>query len=60
MYGVSVLVTLCVNLPLNRRLARHGTPRPGIDLTATRREFERPWRAANVVRTPPTVRTWTP
>ncbi|MFF2521204.1 anthrone oxygenase family protein [Streptomyces liangshanensis] len=50
LYAFSVAVTVCVNLPLNRRLARAGSP-TGADLAAVRKAFDRPWRSANVART---------
>ncbi|MFI1567402.1 anthrone oxygenase family protein [Streptomyces sp. NPDC020490] len=50
LYGLSVVVTICVNLPLNRRLRTA----PGTSyaaLAAARAAYERPWRRANAVRT---------
>ncbi|MET9480011.1 anthrone oxygenase family protein [Streptomyces sp. NPDC006638] len=49
LYAFSVAVTVCVNLPLNRRLARAGSSRA--DLAAVRKAFDLPWRSANVART---------
>ncbi|WP_130797527.1 anthrone oxygenase family protein [Streptomyces otsuchiensis] len=46
-YGASVVLTVLVNLPLNRRLAQAGTA----DAGAARRGYERPWRLANAART---------
>ncbi|MDX3850035.1 DUF1772 domain-containing protein [Streptomyces sp. AK02-01A] len=51
LYALSVVITMCVNIPLNRMLARPG-PSPGnTDFGALRGSFERPWAAANIVRT---------
>ncbi len=50
LYGLSVVVTICVNLPLNRRL-RTAPGTSAADLSAARTAYERPWRKANMVRT---------
>ncbi|WP_200262042.1 anthrone oxygenase family protein [Streptomyces sp. HSG2] len=50
LYGLSVVVTICVNLPLNRRL-RDASGTSAADLAAARAAYERPWRRANAVRT---------
>ncbi|MFF8791193.1 DUF1772 domain-containing protein [Streptomyces sp. NPDC015125] len=50
LYGVSMVVTAAVNLPLNRRLAGAPTVDP-VGLHQARRAYERPWRTANAVRT---------
>jgi uncharacterized membrane protein len=46
LYGLSLVVTAAVNLPLNGRLARAGG-----DLVAARTRFQGPWAAGNAVRT---------
>ncbi|MEU5714210.1 anthrone oxygenase family protein [Streptomyces sp. NPDC020403] len=50
LYGLGVLVTVCVSLPLNRRLrdAPGGSPAA---LASARKAYEKPWRLANAVRT---------
>lgn len=50
LYGLSVVVTICVNLPLNRRL-RTAPGTSAAELAAARAAYERPWRRANAVRT---------
>ncbi|MFD0392687.1 anthrone oxygenase family protein [Streptomyces nogalater] len=50
LYGLSVVVSLCVNLPLNRRL-RTATCTSAAALAASRKAYEGPWRRANAVRT---------
>ncbi|MEU2771172.1 anthrone oxygenase family protein [Streptomyces diastaticus] len=50
LYGISVVVTICVNLPLNRRL-RTAPDTSAAALAAVRKAYERPWRRANAVRT---------
>ncbi|MEU3186190.1 anthrone oxygenase family protein [Streptomyces sp. NPDC006923] len=51
LYGLSVVVTMCVNIPLNRALARPGSPPGSTGFGALRGGFERPWATANIVRT---------
>ncbi|GHH20173.1 anthrone oxygenase family protein [Streptomyces rubradiris] len=50
LYGLSVVVTICVNLPLNRRL-RTASGTSAAALAAARKAYESPWRRANAVRT---------
>ncbi|MFI7314640.1 anthrone oxygenase family protein [Streptomyces hygroscopicus] len=50
LYGLSVVVTICVNLPLNRRL-RTASGTSAAALAAARKAYERPWRRVNAVRT---------
>ncbi|MFD5778602.1 DUF1772 domain-containing protein [Streptomyces sp. NPDC126933] len=51
LYGVSIAVTMCVNIPLNRMLARAGSAAVSPDFAAVRGRFERPWTSANIART---------
>ncbi|MDN3261310.1 DUF1772 domain-containing protein [Streptomyces sp. CSDS2] len=50
LYGLSVVVTICVNLPLNRRL-RTASDTSAAALAAARKAYESPWRRANAFRT---------
>ncbi|MFH9298364.1 anthrone oxygenase family protein [Streptomyces sp. NPDC017520] len=50
LYGLSIAVTIGVNLPLNRRL-RNAPAAPSAAVRAARTAYERPWRTANAVRT---------
>jgi uncharacterized membrane protein len=50
LYGLSVVVTICVNLPLNRRL-RTASGTSAAAVAAARKAYESPWRRANAVRT---------
>ncbi|MFI5756896.1 DUF1772 domain-containing protein [Streptomyces sp. NPDC051569] len=51
LYALSIVITMLVNLPLNRMLARTGSPAAGTDFRAVRGRFDRPWRTANAART---------
>ncbi|MFB6983639.1 anthrone oxygenase family protein [Streptomyces scopuliridis] len=51
LYALSVAITLCVNVPLNRMLARAVSLGSTTDVGVVRGRFERPWASANVVRT---------
>jgi uncharacterized membrane protein len=50
-YGVALLVTVVVHMPLNYALIDAGDPGLIVDLAAVRDDFEASWRVANVVRT---------
>ncbi|ARQ71127.1 anthrone oxygenase family protein [Streptomyces marincola] len=50
LYGLSVVTTVCVNLPLNRRL-RAAPDASATALAEARAAYEVPWRRANAVRT---------
>jgi uncharacterized membrane protein len=49
-YGVSLLITMAVNVPLNERLAAAGDPATIADPAAVRERFENAWVAWNVAR----------
>ena len=49
-YGVSLLITMVVNVPLNERLAAAGDPATIADPAAVRERFENAWVAWNVAR----------
>ncbi|MFD7453426.1 DUF1772 domain-containing protein [Kitasatospora sp. NPDC059827] len=51
LYGVALMVTMGVNIPLNNDLAAAGDPSRILDLAAVRAKFEGTWVAANVCRT---------
>jgi uncharacterized membrane protein len=51
LYGVALVVTMGINVPLNDELADAGNPDQIGDLAAVRDDFEGPWVAWNVVRT---------
>jgi uncharacterized membrane protein len=51
LYGVSLVVTVAINVPLNDELADAGNPDQIGDLAAVRDDFEDPWVAWNIVRT---------
>ncbi|MER8070416.1 DUF1772 domain-containing protein [Streptomyces sp. NPDC094034] len=51
LYALSVGITVCVNVPLNRMLARAVSMGGTTDLGVVRGRFERPWTSANIVRT---------
>lgn len=51
LYGLVLAVSFGVNIPLNDQLDRAGDPERVADLAAVRDDFERPWVAANLVRT---------
>lgn len=51
LYALMVVVTFTVNIPLNTALAQAGSSMEAMELPVAREAFEKPWRAANVVRT---------
>lgn len=51
LYGVALLVSFGINVPLNNQLDRAGDPDVITNLAAVRDRFEGPWVASNVVRT---------
>ena len=51
LYGVALLVSFGVNIPLNNQLDRAGDPDVITNLAAVRDRFEGPWVAWNIVRT---------
>ena len=51
LYGVSLLVTAAVNVPLNDRLAAAGDPATIADPAAVRERFEHAWVTWNIART---------
>ena len=51
LYAISLVVTGAVNIPLNNDLDHAGDPARISDLARVRDDFERPWVAANIVRT---------
>ncbi|MFD9692774.1 DUF1772 domain-containing protein [Kitasatospora sp. NPDC059146] len=51
LYGVALMVTMGVNIPLNNDLAAVGDPSRILDLAAVRAKFEGTWVTANVCRT---------
>jgi uncharacterized membrane protein len=51
LYGVALVVTMAINVPLNDDLADAGNPDQIGDLAAVRDDFEDPWVAWNLVRT---------
>jgi uncharacterized membrane protein len=51
LYGVALVVTMGINVPLNDDLANAGNPDRIADLGAVRDDFEGPWVAWNLVRT---------
>jgi uncharacterized membrane protein len=51
LYGVALVVTGALNIPLNDDLADAGDPASIGDLAAVRDDFEGPWVAWNIVRT---------
>jgi uncharacterized membrane protein len=51
LYGLALLVSFGVNIPLNNQLDRAGDPDVLTNLAAVRDRFEGPWVAWNIVRT---------
>jgi uncharacterized membrane protein len=49
-YVAGVIVTLSVNVPLNKQLAAAGDPARIMDPAAVRHYFETPWIAWNIIR----------
>ena len=51
LYGVALVVTVALNIPLNDDLAQAGDPVQIRDIAAARDDFYGPWVAWNIVRT---------
>jgi len=49
-YGVSLLITVAVNIPLNNRLDAAGDPATIADPAAVREKFEHAWNSWNIAR----------
>jgi len=51
LYGVALVITIGINVPLNNELAAAGEPGQIADLAAVREHFEATWVRWNIVRT---------
>ncbi len=51
LYGVTLAVTLAINVPMNNKLIALGEVSDPAELARARTEFERPWVRMNLIRT---------